>query len=65
MAKMIWNKVYRADQIQNTSDDEGYASFGAMARRMRAILQRDRPDLSAEQIEQRLNRLIQRGLGRA
>ena len=65
MAKMIWSKVYRADQIQKTADDEGYASFGAMARRMRAILQRDRPDLSHDEIEQRLSKMIQRGLGRA
>lgn len=65
MTKMIWNKVYRADQIQKKADDEAQGSFGAMARRMRAILQRDRPELSPDQIEQRLNRMIQRGLGRA
>jgi hypothetical protein len=65
MAKMIWNKVYRADQIQKKGDDEGAASFGAMARRMRATLQRDRPDLTPVEIERRLNMIIQRGLRRA
>ena len=62
MTKMIWNKVYRADQIQKMGDDEGAASFGAMARRKRAIIQRDRPDLSAAEIEDLLSRIIRKGL---
>lgn len=63
MAKLIWNKTYRADQTQQIGpDDDAGMSLGAIKRRMRATLQRDRSDLSAAEIERRLNRMIQKGL---
>jgi hypothetical protein len=62
MAKMIWDKVYRADQIQKKTDDEVAGSFGAMARRTRALLQQNRPDLSPTEIEERMSRIMKNGL---
>ena len=62
MTQLIWNKVYRADQIQKKTDDEAAGSFGAMARRTRATLQRDRPDLSPDEIEERMSRIMKNGL---
>ena len=65
MRKLIYNKRYRADQTQQIGpDDDAETPLGAIKRRMRAILQHDRADLSPAEIERRLNRMMQRGMRR-
>ena len=64
MSKIDFEKAkHRSrDKLQIGADDDAQIPFGAILRRMRATLQRDKPGLTPVEIERRLRRMTSRGM---
>lgn len=60
---LIYGRKWRRDEQQQIGDaDDAATGLNAIRRRVRAIIQRDHPDLPASEVERRVNRRMDRGL---
>lgn len=64
MAKRLTyeRKWHRHEQQQIGEADDAATGLNAIRRRVRAIIQRDHPDLPAAEVERRLQRRMDRGM---
>ena len=67
MAKRLKHeKKYRKDQTQQIGDhDDAPTRVWRIKKEVRERLQNQRPDLSSQEIEKRVNRIVARGFKRA